>query len=394
MLVGILITFVIVIDCFAAMSLERHYGINYGLALGILAAIEIAIFIVSDVIKSKKKTKLQNIENEKKMAAQRQQEFENNSLLIYKKCAEKKIHSIETDDELSGLKIIASNFGVNDIEKAKESFAIGKELFKKENQSKVIEARENDQKLFNSNYQQALISGKEKYTHKIKTEIANAKVMAGINKVSSISAKRCMNNQHEKDWAIAGGIADGIAGPAAGIATAIKVQNDNAAARVKKEGYRSEYLDAQSKELKYQNKAKNKQYILDVLENKLCDENDIQKKFEMLSFSDFKASDSYGGGKNITVGFNVSINGKIQIIDSDAVIDGSVKINVLDKTGNNIGCGYYCAPGFDETDLNKVGFSNCDNPKVLCIIDDYDKKYNLSDLSFSVEPVKLWYIEV
>lgn len=58
-----------------------------------------------------------------------------------------------------------------------------------------------------------------------KNEAASAKMMGTTEKLYKASAQR------EHDWALHGGIAEGIAGTAAGVATALKIQQENAQIR-------------------------------------------------------------------------------------------------------------------------------------------------------------------
>lgn len=79
------------------------------------------------------------------------------------------------------------------------------------------------------------------------------------------------------------------------------------------------------------------------------------------------------------------------------IIDGSLHIDVMDGE-KVVGEAYFCAPGFDETNLKKVGFvPNIRNSKTntytiiaVPIFADFDKD---KKFKIRITPVNVWMIE-
>lgn len=133
--------------------------------------------------------------------------------------------------------------------------------------------------------------------------------------------------QKEHDWAVAGGIAQGIAGPAAGVVTALNTQAKNeeirsqnaknlyAAAQVY--GFAKKRIEEQEKEI-----AKINARITEV-EVKLIDESLEASLMDFLDISSVTTKISETGA--VTVTASVKKNKKVIIYDNvDAIIDGTI----------------------------------------------------------------------
>ena len=199
----------------------------------------------------------------------------------------------------------------------------------------------------------------------------------------------------KQDWAIAGGIASGLAGGAAGLATAMEIQRKNVeaeeqAAQIRQQA-QEQLVDLNTTMGNLSPAMAEEKYQIDHVNEKLYDESNIDEKFKLLKFSpwSFRVLDS----KNVEVKGKVEIPSKIKLLGSKAVLDGSLKIDVINSSGTIIGSGYYSAPGFDNTNLECVGFEYAGNISVLCIVDDYMSINTDDTFECKVSPVNLWLIE-
>ena len=95
---------------------------------------------------------------------------------------------------------------------------------------------------------------------------------------------------------------------------------------------------------------------------------------------------------NIRVKCKVDLKEPVEWSGSKAILDGSLKLEVLDQNGNVVGEGYYSAPVCDDTTLTKAGFEHAKTMDVLCITPDHTvfKDKNFRCL---ISPVHLWMIE-
>ena len=112
-----------------------------------------------------------------------------------------------------------------------------------------------------------------------------------------------------------------------------------------------------------------KQKIIESIDEKLFDKDNQEKKFRLLKFADVKCTVLESG--NIEVSGKVTINKELKILDSEAILDGSLKVIVYNQDDKEVAHGYYSAPGFDETDLDKIGLDKVERFNVFCKADDY-----------------------
>lgn len=322
------------------------------------------------------------------------------SASIFKKCRQKGVSSFETIEEQNALKIIAGTFGVLDLPKAKKYYEEGKRLVEKEEQEdqkkRLANKREQEQKKFDDAKEKAHIKGKKKYISKFEIDYMYGIKAMELGKSLQKTVLHNTKYQVEKqDWAIAGGIASGLAGGAAGLATAMEIQRKNVeaeeqAAQIRQQA-QEQLVDLNTTMGNLSPAMAEEKYQIDHVNEKLYDESNIDEKFKLLKFSpwSFRVLDS----KNVEVKGKVEIPSKIKLLGSKAVLDGSLKIDVINSSGTIIGSGYYSAPGFDNTNLECVGFEYAGNISVLCIVDDYMSINTDDTFECKVSPVNLWLIE-
>lgn len=134
-----------------------------------------------------------------------------------------------------------------------------------------------------------------------------------------------------------------------------------------------------------------KQRLIESIDEKLFDKDNQDKKFRLLKFANVECTVLESG--NIEVSGNIKVNKELKILDADAILDGSLKVIVYDSEDNEVAHGYYSAPGFDETDLAKIGFDKVDSFNVLCKADDYDKIDLDGEYYCEIQANRLWIIE-
>lgn len=138
------------------------------------------------------------------------------------------------------------------------------------------------------------------------------------------------------------------------------------------------------------------------IEDRLFDDKNQNKKFKMLNISDIAYE--IDAGYNFVVNFKYNISGEIKLIESPAVLDGSLKISIYDKEKKLVAMGYYNAYGISKSDLNyeysngpkpgSVGFSRNGIKKAVCISNNYEEIDKNSEYDVVIEPNYLWIIEI
>lgn len=140
--------------------------------------------------------------------------------------------------------------------------------------------------------------------------------------------------EKERNWGGWGGIADGLVGPGAGIATALNTQSQNAQIRDQNSAKLNAYLAystlAVMDAADVKRKADYEQRILDSLPEKLVyDPNSSQEIFDLLRFQCVKVEVSETGAFRITASVQAKQSPKI-FGDVSAVIDGYVQALVYE----------------------------------------------------------------
>lgn len=138
----------------------------------------------------------------------------------------------------------------------------------------------------------------------------------------------------------------------------------------------------------------------DYIEDKLFDDRFPEEKMKNLKISDIEYSIT--DGKNINVKAKYT-NNDITILNSPAILDGSLKIEIYNIKNCLIATGYYVAPGIEKFDLNYKGNDNFDlnfsgfstEGKIdcICISDNYKKIDEDIEYRVEIKPYHLWIIE-
>lgn len=311
---------------------------------------------------------------------------------IYRFCTDK---NIDIQDE-KAIVIVSNNFSVPREEIVKsynEGREYAEELNYKKNVDRITAEKQKEKKEYDAIYQNTKIVGKDKYLAKKYKELEQNIKMADIcGQGKDRSVQLSQTRAKTSDWAILGGMANGIAGPAAGLATACNVQQKNAAAEREAEAIRNQafdnigYLWQQQSQFEYS--AHRLQEYIEEVKNKLYDESDPEEKMGLIHamVQNYKILDT----KNMRISLKFDCEKEIHILNSEALIDGSIQINIL-KNREIVGTTYYCAPGFDEDAVARTvtGFGAVSESETIAL-GSFEKGIGYE---FEIKPYKLWCIE-
>ncbi len=246
---------------------------------------------------------------------------------------------------------------------------------RKENQA-ALEKKLGEQRLLEYKQKQfAEEEGLSKYAamdyYDYKQRLQGAATMRELSGVLESSVYQ----EKERDWAVLGGIAEGIAGPAAGVATAIDTMQDNA--RIRAENAARREWGTKQKQY-YQNLAseieRNSSYeTLDAL----------KRKYEAVMswnpdtlFNYIKIDSASTVIDNETGAVTVSVNWSQS--DKTVWIDGALRAKLYTITGKCAGCAYLVLPKTGTLDFKGSLSGICAEPIAS------------SGYTVKIEPINLW----
>jgi len=376
------------------MTRNISYLMSYLLIGKLVGAFSVSLSLIG-IVREKiyRKEKMTRIETEKK-----QKEENQHALDFFNKCKQKGVLSVATTEEINSLNIIARSMGISNLEEAKQLFEKGKSVAADVEAEAIKSQKQKEEETFQEEKAKAEIKGKDKYLSKIRKEAeSHKKSAAAAEAMGKIYVKESFSHQAQtQNWGVAGGIAEAIAGPAAGVAAALDVQrkNEQAKASAEKNRQACRNISNQMFNISFDeaSKQRNAEWKIKRIDEKIIDDSDVRGKFEILEFSNwhFELLET----KNIRATSFVNVKEPVKLLGSKALLDGSIMIIVYDKTGKIVGSGYYSAPGFDETDLSKIGFTSKSNLYIsaLCITDETIE--NTEGLYCEVMPVNMWTMEI
>ena len=311
---------------------------------------------------------------------------------FYAMCVNK---GVDSDDQ-KGINLLAYNNGIRDYQQALELYKQGKEYarqyIEKENAEKKVKAYDNEKKKYNEIVAETRIYGKEKYIGALRKKLEATENLANLYfQATNLNISRSTQKAQTSDWALLGGLANGIAGSAAGMATAMDVQRKNAEAEAKAAVARQ----AASNDAAYFNQAAYNTNVeaagyrvkIEEINKKIIDFSDEEEKLKMMDIeiSEWKVLDLT---HNMKIVLSIKCDKKVDLLNTKGVLDGSVKI-LIKKDGKIISDTYYSAPGFNETNMSKVGFGSITTGETLAIGPFEDN----GNYEFEIKPHKLWCIE-
>jgi hypothetical protein len=316
---------------------------------------------------------------------------------FYKRCIEKNISDPYDPEQALIFNMLYMQEGIDSYENAVAVYRKGHSAFNEDGLCKNKQDSSKKRTLAIVNYSEnkriADLTGYDKY---IKTAIEKAEAAKKqaqiLDAVTRMGVLQSQTQATKSDASIWGGIADGLAGPVAGIATAANVQYENykveqTAARAREEG---RTLASQASQMGMAYSAESMRFGSEVhsITRRMCDINN--KYFEYLDCKVIAFENICEDVFSIKV--EVASPPKVAINKIDFILDGSVKVNILAQD-SVIGSAYICAPGYDNTNLNEVGFGIKKVYETIGVVENVFAMRDKGNLSFSIEPYHLWIIE-
>lgn len=373
-----LIEFICICIAFFGIHADNLFIAIIGLGLGCLVLILDAIKMILDIIKKaeqkEEKDRMEKLNREKKQCVE-----------FYEKCKEMNIlDSNKESNRAKMCKIAESLYGSaysfynNDIEKMIE-------IAKIEIAEKIEKKQKDDEK----KQHEELTKYSESIGNKREMMLLDlcAKYKKDADDLSRVtSAVIASSQKEEKDWAIAGGIADGIAGAGAGIATALSVQAENERIRQQNKANMeslSPYISLSSNliiesKLNYHDAYKLYEECRIKLFDTKMDENELLSKLNLKVVSEILNKDT----NTLLIEVSVGKCKKFTIYeDVEAVVDGTISADIY-QDNKKVGSALLVLPIYGAAKASKV--------KGICLSKvDASKPY---DIKFT--PYHLWGMEI
>ena len=279
---------------------------------------------------------------------------------FYRECVREGIRDLRRPADKARLELYAKNHGIQGstedlmaaFEKGKEEAAksdrAAKEAAHKE---RIQQLREEEKQISNANRAFANCFGQDKPIKMCEAEIARCdqRLQELENAYNSVISGASAFMQKKGDWAIAGGIANGLAGPAAGVATAIDVMQKNAEIDKNNQAVTNLSFGMQSQIVSQQIAVKEEKARwlsrLEKAKTRLVQELPQDQLMSLLSCRVTEKKISETGAIRLKV--SVEQTKPLRIYeDVKAVVDGSIQVLVYDGKEKNRNCakGMICLP--------------------------------------------------
>lgn len=254
---------------------------------------------------------------------------------FYKECLKADLKECKNEKELQKAKLIAEKHGIK-YSNISELYSEAKVLFEKKKQKELddsLKAKREEERA----EQKVLVKYEGLIGREKRIAMLTAEREALLQKADTLKngAKAVMSasQQKEKDWAIHGGIANGIAGPAAGAATALNIQAQNAQIRAQNKANLQTYAplitNSYMGAVSYESQARSVAETIENAKTKLLAKDDVQTCLKRLAFTETKVEVSETGTCTVTT--KVALTEPFTIFeDVKAVIDGTIIAKIYD----------------------------------------------------------------
>lgn len=266
---------------------------------------------------------------------------------------------------------------------------------------KMTDLRTKELEISNKDKEESTFYGKNKYLRVLNERLEGVNAIKELSRIMSnsyVSGAVQARNVRQSDPYILGGMAEGIAGPGAGIMTASRVQAENERRKLEGEITAQNSLKSATRwageEKKAGRMALGLERIIGCINEALIidDINQLQDKIKFTNI-DYKILE--------TNNFNVSVEyvlEDLKILNKDGLLDGSFKVDVLDESENVVATGYYNGGNVEINDDNSVytfnmGLNNGEKFSVICIANDSDNINSQNKYHVELEPIHLWILE-
>ena len=365
------------------------------LSAPISIVVSIIIYIVFIYIKSCIKSK---IKKSKETKENKIKEREEASIDFYRTCKGLGISFPLSANERFKLKSIAEKYGFP-TSNCQQTFNLG--------YNKTLENQQLEEEKIKS-----LIKAKLEYTGNSKyiQGLVNTfekdydKYLTFYEKAESILERKTNVTAHKQDWAIAGGIAEGIGGFGIGILTALKVQEENEKAELRAQATRSAAYEAISKA-----KVGNTSLKMSVnkVTNALKDfETKLNENTKVTITPDYYNVRNYFIRESGTICISILPNQKNFV--GQKKLDGIAYVKVINNN-NIVGEGYISCPGYlinfdyqkNLPGINAIGLNFSEPKDIICFPinghtfspdEEYQFEfYSFNTLEIDVEQLKIYY---
>ncbi len=319
---------------------------------------------------------------------------------IYAECQKRNLTEILSDEDQLLVEMVGKQFGIKCIDRAIEMFSYGKEIAnrpkpkaKKSDARKELIAFENK---YYTEKEQSSIVGWDKYLTGYYEKIAEKqKELAELGSSYNLGINTAANSTSKPvDWAIVGGLAQGIAGPAAGIMAAADTQRRNAqAAATSQKAYTdgiklAAYSEAFAK--KAEGELRSILNEVEKLTKRIYDTDHPQLFFDYLSCEVCRHTIVMKNVMRITV--EVACKKESEFNGVPIAIDGSIRVDILEGD-QVIANAFICADGFGVTDFNKVGFRGKKKYTVIAMTTGKSNFNKDIKYTFRFSPEHIWIVE-
>lgn len=340
-----------------------------------------------------KRIRLEKQKQDEVEKARQKAEWSGKLVEFYKDLCKSKCVELNTKAKKEKAKLIAKKYTtLHSDEHLKELIISAKReydlIIEQERQTELREVLEEEKEFYEDTIRYAFLYGREKRKQYVLEELYEYMDDEDYHSKTASYARNVAMNVNtltgaNRDWSVAGGIASAIAGPAAGIATAIDVQNKNALAQQRADELRSSAisLTVQHEMLAHgdANMIKKLQKEISDIESKLVADENQEKLFELICPTVKNQSVTETGALMATISIKAA---KTKIYDEvDAVVDGTIMGEIF-SNGKLVDQMIFC--------LNKSGSLRSDSISGICItLKDPNASYELV-----LKPNKLWAIEI
>lgn len=277
------------------------------------------------------------VENKRNKEANRKLAEEKKKVDFMEECLNSGVTNCLSERNEQKAKLIARKYGLstmNITQLYQESYALYEPVHKKEMQSKRKALLDEEWKQYRELVKYCNYKGRDKRIAML-TDEYNAQINCANTMMQGSSAILAATQQKEKDWALMGGIASGLAGGAAGVATAADIQRKNAEIRA---GNRARMQAVMPEVTTYykiagesRQKAQSLLHEIDRAKTRLVSDESASVVLQNLEFTDTHISVSETGTCLVTT--MVRLKHPVKVFDSLAIIDGVILAKI--QAGSN-----------------------------------------------------------
>lgn len=331
---------------------------------------------------------------------------------IYQKIASAGITDLTDPTRQHDVALLQKHFGIKKVSVLRKEYELGMRLMQNAEQEAEEPVGQEPQKerkqrkkvlkeqtSYEEEKARTAIRGREKYLRPLRTAYnAAVKYHEQLMDMSGEDFFKQKKSDAAAFWW--GGLADGMAGVGAGVVVAARklaeISAHNAAAEDHNRAMAEQFLTPAGINQKIKAEREAAREVTDFLstmwddiENKVLDDENVDEKMRFLQF---EITGQAVSRDNMELQVSIRLTEEPRLLGKSAVLDGSVRIDVLGDKGEKIGEAYCNAPGFDTWELDQVGFGDL-TCKTVAIPMNGKAFEDGMQYTYQVSPVSLWLIE-